>query len=229
MSEYTIPWDNLAEVSENKKTGIIRDLELPETATLKEKNLIFYPGYTLVQARIESSDSKPEEKYFIWKPGDVDCIQLDGSSIPIHDANERACLKLNQDTVKDYIRFFCDFVCGEAGPFTIIEGLGSPRFERKYQTYIDQAKFNIEGQDELVEGKGVPNDKKEEIIARISPMEIREIDGEFKVDVCVWYDTILFKAEFTVATDGWAEMADDAVLLKFPSTGVTPWHDAPEL
>ncbi len=228
MSEYTMPWDNLSEISEKKKAKIIRSIQLPETATTKEKNLIFYPGFTLLQVEIESSDGKPEVQFFVWGDDHSMFIQLDWTSSPIFESNEKVQLKLNKDTVKEYLRFFCDFVCGDDGPFTMIEGLGSPRFERNYQQYIDQAKFHLEGQDAPVEGKDLSDEQKEAILAKIKPMEIEEKNGEFRVAVCLWYGTSLFEVTIEAQADGIVEMMDDFPLLELPSTGATPWHDAQE-
>jgi len=225
MSEYTIPWDTLPEVSEKKKTRLITGLQLPETATIKEKNLIFYPGFTLLQVEIASLDSKPEVQFFIWGHDKFIFIQLDWTSSPIFESNEKVQLKLNKDTVKEYLRFFCDFVCGDDGPFTMIEGFGSPRFERKYQQYIDQAKFHIEGQDAPVEGKDLSDEQKQAILEKIKPMEIEEKNSEFRVAVCLWYGTRLFEVKIEAQADGIVEMMDDFPLLELSSTGATPWHD----
>jgi len=226
MSEYTIPWGNLAGVSEKKRTRLITGLQLPETVTIKEKTLTFYPRFTLLQVEIPSSDRKLEVQFFIWGHDKCIFIQLDWTSAPIFESNEKVPLKLNENTAKDYIRFFCDFVCGSDGPFTMIEDFGSPRFERKYQQYIDQATFYIDGQDVPVAGKDLSNEKKEKILAKIRHMKIKEENGEFQIDACLWYDTNIFEGTIVIQADGIVEMIDDFPMFELSSTGVTPWHDA---
>lgn len=53
--------------------------------------------------------------------GPEQTVWLDGSSAPVHEANEAESLVLTDETVNDYIRFFFFFVRGGSGPFVLVE------------------------------------------------------------------------------------------------------------
>jgi hypothetical protein len=92
----------------------------------------FYPDWTLVEALCLLGDE--------GKAGDRDVekgregivaflenrqgepVLLSGKSWPIHQLNQSGALRLDSDeSVLDYLRFFCAYVWGEEGAFSIIE------------------------------------------------------------------------------------------------------------
>ena len=56
--------------------------------------------------------------YALWSAEGL--FPLNGHSTPIHEAIEREELVLNDDTVSDYMQFFCTFVHGDEGPFRVV-------------------------------------------------------------------------------------------------------------
>ena len=52
---------------------------------------------------------------------DQHCLWLNGTSAPIHEANELESPVLTCATVLDYVRFFCLFVWGTDGSFNLVD------------------------------------------------------------------------------------------------------------
>src|SRR5262249_10802403 len=111
-------------------------------------------------------------------------IQLDGSSAPIHDINERVGLKLaDAAQAKEYLLFFCAFVQGDDGAFNIVEPDGplakQPAVRRLLQ---DKAALSVEPDGE----------------------------GKFKASANIAYGAAVFHAEFALEDSGAVEMTDDS-------------------
>lgn len=117
---------------------------------------------------------------------------LNGTSSPIYDANELATLNLTPDTVVDYVRFFCFFVHGDAGPFLLFESLPP----------------DCSGRESIEQ-------KRQELAAYIQPAKLveRTSSGAFRVSAIVLYDNCIFDAKFDVMPDGVIEMIDDNPLV----------------
>ena len=95
-------------------------------ATMDAACLSFYADGYLV--RITDED---EEHHFVVagnNDADLSWFLLDGSSDPIHAANQVAGLNLNEETVLDYLGFFCDFLDMEDGRMKIT-GTGMVKFD----------------------------------------------------------------------------------------------------
>src|SRR5262245_53305079 len=89
-----------------------------------EASLSFYKRIKLVQlTRVAKEADKTLPSVYTLHTNTDDLLPLDGTSTPIHAANELDDLKLTQDTVADYIRFFCFAVHGASGPFIPLEHL----------------------------------------------------------------------------------------------------------
>ena len=89
------------------------------TATVGWCQLPFYTTIGLVRVQDTAWPAGTGPFWFLAKQGRM--FLLDGSSAPIHDANEADPIKVVEANVLDYLRFFCYFVHGDEGPFLIVE------------------------------------------------------------------------------------------------------------
>ncbi len=96
-----------------------------EVVFCSEKPLSFYPDYYWIRVYIEQKSNGDVSGGLIdclWNPVTKEIVIVGGKSLPIHQLNQQGKLKLeNHDQVKDYLRFFCECVWGDEGPFHIYE------------------------------------------------------------------------------------------------------------
>ena len=117
-----------------------------------------------------------------------------GTSPPIHDMTAAVKIALTTETVLDYLRFFCAFVCGEDGPFMIVETPG-----------------------QLARATGQDADDKRVLAVAdlLRPAKLRgRVDDRFEAEAVVLYGGDLFRADFLVAKGGMVEITEDALLKK---------------
>lgn len=157
------------------------------TATAEWCQLPFYTSIGLVRVNDTAWPANTGPFWFLAKQGRM--FLLDGSSAPIHDANEADPIKVNEQNNLEYLRFFCYFVHGDEGPFLIVEDLNHPA--------IDQAKLD-------------PNTKKViEGAIRPAAFEGKTPEGAYEASAMVLYGNALFSARFSMTENGMIEMIDD--------------------
>ncbi len=119
---------------------------------------------------------------------------LDGTSAPIHAANEIEELVLDDDTVPDYLHFFMYFLRADEGAFVLVE---SP--------------------DEVTPGPDADPDADaepgtmtlEEVQKLATPVTWHKDADRWVFDATVAYDATVFKASIAVDPSGLTEMIDD--------------------
>jgi len=82
------------------------------------KALPFYPDSRLIHI---GANWRTGAKRLVFMKGYTQGTLLDGRSEPIHDLNEAISLKLDDDSVEEYVAFFTEHVHGDGGPFLVIE------------------------------------------------------------------------------------------------------------
>ena len=167
--------------------------------SMRKKALSFYPGMDLYEVTVEHD--APRKVYLVWRPGLA--VVLNGSSPPIHALNHSLDLHLDETTAQDYLRFFCDFVLADKGPFTIVDGLDHPRFQ---DAGIDPAVL------ETLAGKLHP-------VQPLAAVDENGQPGAARFKACVWHGEAVFDSDFFVLPDGMVRMLDDEELLAIGSTG----------
>jgi hypothetical protein len=169
--------------------------------------LSFYPGASLLIAKDPGWTPENAFLYGMFHPDGF--FVLDGTSPAIHQFNSTGALKLNNETLLDYLSFFCFFVRGGEGPFYVVRGLDGP-----YLT--DALKGPIEG--EYAESR----DRFRQIYQ--SPRRFGHGDkGQFRLSVTIYYSNAVFISDFEVDTGGMIAMINDVpVISDLPLKIVAP-------
>jgi hypothetical protein len=161
-----------------------------DTTEIHWRQLSFYKQVALVRLRDPNWDPSHLCIYYLTNKGEL--TRLDGTSPPIHQTNAEAPIKLNEDNVLDYLRFFCFFVRGEEGPFLVSETMdtyGLPEMN--------------EATSKAVQG-----------VLRAATFEGHNEEGHYMCDAIVFYSNALFLANFAIQQSGMIEMLEDDPLVQ---------------
>ncbi len=159
----------------------------PSTATVEWAQIPFYTTIALVRVNDTAWAPNTGPFWFLAKQGRM--FMLDGSSAPIHDANEADPISVTEPKVLEYLRFFCYFVHGDEGPFLIVEDLNHPALDK---SRLDDATRKV------IEGA-----------LRPAAFEGKTDEGNFEASAMVLYGNALFSARFSISPNGMIEMIDD--------------------
>jgi ankyrin repeat protein len=196
-------WDSALEwtaVDGNAHARIVKDLgalslrqPVSEQARIDWATLSFYRADKVRMLRIRDATwPVPTPQYFLEFESSS-LRHLDGRSLHIHDANDVAGLRLTEQSVVDYVRFFCAFVHGDEGPFTVVDSsshVGLP------ETLPDHVRKRVS---ECV---------------RPAHCDGRDDSGKLLVSATTWYGGELFFSDFSVESSGAIEMEADFLLCK---------------
>ncbi len=158
-----------------------------ESAAVAWTQLPFYKTIALVKVDDTAWPPNTGPFWFLAKQGRM--FLLDGSSAPIHDANEADPIKVTEENNIEYLRFFCYFVHGDEGPFLIVEDVKHPALD---QDKLDDATRKV------IEGA-----------VRPAAFEGKTAEGNFEASAMVLYGNALFSARFSMTENGMIEMIDD--------------------
>lgn len=157
-----------------------------ETTTVSWRTLPFYEQVVLIRVRDRTWTPESLSVYYLANQGQL--TRLDGTSPPIHQTNADAPVRINDDNVLDYLRFFCYFVRGEDGPFLVAESMDTHGMPRDMD---DTTRRAIEG------------------TIRPASYEGKNAEGHWLCDAIVFYSNALFMSNFAVQPTGMIEMTDD--------------------
>ncbi len=158
----------------------------PASTKVDYRMLPFYDQVAMI--RVKDPAWTPANLYIYYLTDQGNLYWLNGTSPPIHEINAKAPVKITDDNVLEYLRFFCFFVRGEEGPFLIAENMDDP--------YIPQ---NLDERTRsVVEGT-----------VRAATYDGKNEKGFFLCDAVVFYSNALFIANFAVQPGGMIEMLDD--------------------
>lgn len=158
----------------------------PQSTQVHWRLLPFYESVALVRVQDPAWLNPRLNVYFLTDQGEL--FRLNGTSPPIHEVNAKAPVKITEDNVLDYLRFFCFFVRGEDGPFLIAESLDDPWLPREMDAKTRVALENT---------------------IRSASYEGKNDQGYFMCNAVVYYSNALFLANFAVQPGGMIEMVDD--------------------
>ncbi len=125
----------------------------------------------------------------------VKTIAINGSSSVIHQIreeiiNNESGIRLTQQNIIDYVRFFCWAVEGDDGHFV------QPNFYEQFP----------------LKGIPAPDQNLKGLKERLTPI-LMNSDPPFEVKACIAYGPDLFEADFRIEENGMIEMVDDLPLL----------------
>ena len=158
----------------------------PQSTKVTWRQLPFYERVVLI--RVQDAAWTPRRLSIYYLTLDGNLFRLNGTSPPIHEVNATAPIKLNEDNILEYLRFFCYFVRGEEGPFLIAESMSDPDLP---QTMDDKTRAVVQG------------------TIRPATYEGKNEQGFYLCDGVVFYSNALFIANFAVQPGGMIEMLDD--------------------
>lgn len=156
------------------------------TTSVAWRQLPFYDQVALVRVKDETWEPSNLVVYYLTSQGKL--TRLDGTSPPIHMINAEAPVKVTEENVIDYLRFFCFFVRGEDGPFLIAEDIDDPAMPKGLDAQTQK----------VIEGT-----------LRPATYEGKNEQGHFLCDAIVFYSNALFIANFAVEPTGMIQMLDD--------------------
>lgn len=156
------------------------------TTQVSWRALPFYDQVVLIRVRDAAWTPRNISIYYLTMQGNL--YRLNGTSPPIHEVNAQAPVKITEDNVIEYLRFFCFFVRGEEGPFLIAESIDDPDIPKNMDP---QTRAVMEG------------------VLRPATYEGQNEKGEFLCDGVVFYANALFLANFSVQPGGMIEMLND--------------------
>jgi len=158
----------------------------PASTKVDYRMLPFYDQVAMI--RVKDPAWTPSNLYIYYLTDQGNLYWLNGTSPPIHEINSKAPVKITDDNVLEYLRFFCFFVRGEEGPFLIAENMNDPYIPPN----LDERTRSV------VEGT-----------VRPASYEGKNEKGFFLCDAVVFYSNALFIANFAVQPTGMIEMLDD--------------------
>ena len=148
--------------------------------------LPFYDSVALIKVKDPNWVSENLVVYYLTDQGNL--FRLNGTSPPIHEVNAKAPIKVTEENVLDYLRFFCFFVRGEEGPFYIAEEMDDANLPND----MDEATSGVL-----------------ESVIRPASYEGTNEQGHYLCNAVVFYSNALFYADFAVQKSGMIEMLDD--------------------
>lgn len=157
-----------------------------ESAQVAWRPLPFYGTVALIRAFDTTWPTDRGSVWFLAQQGRM--FRLNGLSAPIHEVNDLSPIGVTEENVLDYLRFFCFFVHGDEGPFTIVEELSDIEFTGEPE----------EAQRNVIQGALHP-----------ATYNGKSPEGNFLASGVVLYGNALFEAQFAIMPDGMIEMTDD--------------------
>lgn len=157
-----------------------------ETTKVFWRMLPFYDSVALIRVVDPNWVTPNLNVYYLTDQGNL--FRLNGTSPPIHEVNAKAPVKITEENVMEYLRFFCFFVRGEEGPFYVAE--------------------NMEDEN-LPEDMDATTRSVIENVIRPASYEGTNEQGHYLCNAVVFYSNALFYADFSVQPTGMIEMLDD--------------------
>jgi len=186
--------DNWTPVEGDELTGFLEQIDpidgkhkvAAASTKVSWRMLPFYENVALIQVQDPNWVNKKLTIYYLTDQGNL--FRLNGTSPPIHEVNAKAPIKVTEENVLEYLKFFCFFVRGEEGPFYIAEDMSDPNMPADMDA---NTKSVVEG------------------TIRPASFEGMNDQGHYLCDAVVFYSNALFIANFAVQPSGMIEMLDD--------------------
>lgn len=162
----------------------------------------FYPEWQLINV------SKTGEKgdmcvSFLWNESECTngnaIVLLDGKSYPIHELNrQQDVLNLNEQTVKDYLKFFSAYIWGEYGSFRIVTDKNELQ-KASVQTHTSSEK------------RDAPQNADD--LEKYLNLELEKKENKFIIKAIVAYSNMLSTCTFEIQSNGVVKMINDEPII----------------
>jgi hypothetical protein len=162
----------------------------PATATVLTHPVTFYPGYTYADITHHGT-LPPLNARVIFS--DSDTILLDTTNAPIFTLNKKAPIRLTDQNVADYVRFFFSHVRGAHGRFLMIDT-------------VDDIDWKEEP----------PPSARKAIGKMLTGLQVtgRSPEGDFILSANMIFKNALFGAKVHVSATGDVTMSDEELLVE---------------
>lgn len=174
----------------------------------------FYESAEVLEFHVAAEDASSGDASAEGRPLDIDVyaflvvkgaqvVALTGESQPIHQFNGLGAaasptLRLaSPEQAADYLRFFCGYVWGEAGPFAIVDDLA----ESEWLRYAERDEASL--------------------VTLPAPPQVRREAEDWVCQATVMYADQLFRAVLRIKPSGLIEMTDDVTVARLQPQGVS--------
>ncbi len=162
-----------------------------ENTVIMSRDLPFYEGYRFFDMA-DHTHMPAARRFLLMKDNDV--VVMDFTNTPIYALNSKVPIKLDRDTVKDYVRFFFTFVRGRHGRFIIVETV-----------------------DDIAWREEPPPAARKSISKLIKPIAFHSSDkgdGSFFMQAQMMFRDSLFQADVLVKPDGLVQLSNESLLIE---------------
>ena len=166
-------------------------------ASIVSRDLPFYPGISYMDIS-DHSDHPPRRVHILYKHSDdpkgkPEIKILDWTNEPIYTVNQSAPIQLNEDNVREYLRFFFSMVRGRHGRFIITENVD-----------------DINWQEEP------PPAARKAVSKMIEPIRIVGMDENeaYHLRVCLMFKDSLFKALVKLSQKGEVDISEEELVIE---------------
>lgn len=162
----------------------------PIETTIMAQNLSFYPGFKLLDIA-DYTSMPPTQRFALYSAGEVVIINFKNE--PIYKLNRQLPIKLSENNVSDYVRFFFSYVRGKHGRFIISESV-----------------------DDISWKDDPPPQARKAVGKMIKPITLKsaEADGSFKLEACMMFKDSLFKSDVNVKPGGLVSLTNEELLIE---------------
>ncbi len=174
----------------NKKIdGSIFD---PLETTILSIDVSFYPEYRFLSIS-DHATNPPLQRFVFQKKNSNDFTIIDWTYNTIYSLNKNVPIRLSDNNILEYVRFYFSYVKGRHGKFIICESINNIRWK------------DNPSEDEI-----------KKINEIIKPLEIKEKnkDGTYKVEAFMMLKDALFSVNVFVNKNGKITMSDYEVLIE---------------
>jgi hypothetical protein len=163
----------------------------PVETTIMAQDVPFYPGFRLLDIA-DYTSMPPLQRFVLYKRGKH--VILNSQYEPIYAFNKELPIKLDEDTIMDYVRFFFAHVRGKHGRFILCENV-----------------------DDINWKDDPPPQARKTIGKMIIPLTLEErAEGvkDFHLKTCMMFKDALFKSDVTVKPDGTLSLSNEERLIE---------------
>ncbi len=183
--------DEVASIIDEINKHVEGSLFDPIETTILSIDVPFYKDYRFLDIS-DHATSPPLQRYAFQKKDTMEFTLLDWTYKTIYDLNQKAPIKLSEDNIFDYVRFFYAHVKGRHGRFIVCEN-------------ADAIKWRDEPPDEV----------RIALNSTLKPLKIIEkrSDGVFKLEAFMNLNDTIFKTMVFVEPNGKITMSDHEILI----------------